>query len=146
MAIFLAKKSPFGSLHAVDPHGEAVLGKIGRGDVVSIEVKRPRNVQHHRLYWALVGLVHDNLDHERYPTPEDLSDAIKIAAGHRKRIELPSGEVGFIPKSIAFHKMDQAEFDSFYERVCDLIALHFLPGVNKDDLRMEVSMMIGAAA
>jgi hypothetical protein len=146
MATFLAKKSPFGALHAVDANGESALAKIAKGDIVSVEVKRPRNVKFLRLYWALVGLVHDNLDHERYPTPEDLSDAIKIAAGHRNRIELPSGEVGFIPKSIAFHKMDQAEFDSFYERVCDLIALHFLPGVNKDDLRMEVSMMIGAAA
>jgi hypothetical protein len=146
MATFLAKKGPFNSLHVVDANGESVLGKIAAGDIVSVEVKKPRNIQHHRLYWALVGIVHDNVDHERYPTPEDLSAAIKISAGVCRRIELKSGEVGYIPESIAFHKMDQTEFAAFYDRVCDLIAKHYLPGVNTDDLRLEVSMMIGAAA
>lgn len=146
MAKFLAKKSPFNSLHAVDANGESVLSKIGRGDIVMVEVKKPRNVQHHRLYWALVGLVHDNVDHERYATPEDLSEAIKVSAGICTRIELPSGEVAYIPGSIAFHNMDQTTFAAFYDRVCDLVAKYFLPGVNTDDLRREVSMMIGAAA
>jgi hypothetical protein len=146
MAKFLAKRGPFNSLHAVDQNGESVLDKIGRGDIVMVEVKKPRNVQHHRLYWALVGLVHDNLDHELYKTPEALSEAIKVAAGICTRFELPSGEVGFIAGSIAFHNMDQTTFAAFYERVCDLVAKHFLPGVNTDDLRREVSMMIGAAA
>lgn len=145
MATFLAKKVLNG-LTPCEKRGEDALERIANGDIVSVEIKRPRNVQHHRLYWALVGLVHDNLDHARYPTPEDVSDHIKIAAGLRKRIELPSGEVGYIPGSIAFHKMDQTEFNEFYDRVCDLIALHFLPGVNTDDLRREVSLMIGAAA
>jgi hypothetical protein len=146
MATFLAKKSPFGALHAVDAHGEAALAKIAKGDVVNVDVRRPRNIQHHRMFWALMSIVHDNIDHERYPTVEDLVAAVKIAAGLRTRIELPSGEIGFIPGSIAFHKMNQIEFAAFYERVCDLIAAHFLPGVDKEDLRKEVETMIGVAA
>jgi hypothetical protein len=145
MATFLAQKQ-LGSLRPCDANGQDAIRKIGNGDVVSVEVKRPRNLQHHRLYWALMSTVHENIDHERYPTVEDLSAAVKIAAGLRTRIELPSGEIGFIPGSIAFHKMNQIEFASFYDRVCDLIAAHFLPGVDKDDLRREVSLMIGAAA
>jgi hypothetical protein len=145
MARFLAVKN-FGSLRPVDASGEDVLRKIKQGAVVSIEVKRPRNIRFHRLYFGLVTLVHENMDSERYPTPDDLHAAFKIAAGIRTRIELPNGEVGFIPGSIAFHSMTEDEFSAFYDRICDLVALHFLPGVDKDDLRLEVANMIGLPA
>ena len=121
------------------------MRKLGQGEVVMIEMKRPRNVKHHRMFWALMSLVWENMDSPRYPTVDDLVSAIKIAAGHRTRIELPNGEIGFIPGSIAFHKMDQAAFSDFYDRVCDLIAKHFLPGVSSADLKREVEIMIGLA-
>jgi len=139
---FLATKH-LGSLRPVDQAGEDALRKMGSGEIVSVEVKRPRNVKHHRMYWALLTLVHDNMDGDRYPTVEDLHAAIKIAAGLRTRIVLPNGEVGFIPGSTAFHKMDQTAFDAFYDRVCDLIAKHFLPGVTSEELKREVGSMIG---
>lgn len=144
MKILLRKQ--FGSLRPVDPAGEEMLTKIPNGATVQAEIRRPRNVRHHRMYWALISLVWENIDQERYPSPEDLHAAIKIAAGLRTRIVLPDGTVGFIPGSTAFHKMDQAAFDQFYNRVCDLIARHFLPGVSSEDLKREVLEMIGAAA
>lgn len=142
MARFLAAKH-FGSLRPVDEAGEEVLHKIAHGELVEIEVKRRRNMKHHRMFWALATIVHNNLDSERYPTVEDFVAALKIAAGLRTRIELPNGDVGFIPGSIAFHKMDQSGFDAFYNRVCDLIAKHFLPGVTSEELKAEVETMIG---
>jgi hypothetical protein len=145
MARFLVAKH-LGSLHPVDEGGQDALRKIGNGELVMIEMKRPRNVKHHRMFWALMTIVWEQMDTERYPTVEDLVAAVKISAGLRTRIELPNGETGFIPGSIAFHKMDQGAFSDFYERVCDLVAKHFLPGVTSDDLRREVSIMIGAAA
>lgn len=144
MAKFLAVKN-LGSLRAADEAGAEALRGIANGATVMVEVKRPRNLQHHKLFWTLMTVVHENMDHERYPTVEDLCAAIKIAAGLRQRIELPNGDVGFIPGSIAFHKMDQAAFSEFYERVCDLIAAHFLPGVTSNELKAEVSQMIGVA-
>lgn len=145
MARFLAIKH-LNALRPADELGEAAIRKIAHGEIVSVEIKRPRNLKHHRMFWALMSLVHDNIDHDRYPTVEDLVAAVKISAGLRTRIELPNGEIGFIPGSIAFHKMDQDEFSKFYDRVCDLIAKHFLPGVKTDDLRREVEIMIGVAA
>lgn len=142
MARFLAHKV-LGSLKPVDANGEDVLRKLSSRDVVMIEVKRPRNSKMHRLYWALVTLVWENMDGNRYPTPDDLHAAFKIAAGIRTRIELPNGEIGFIPGSIAFHKMDQAAFDAFYDRICDLVCKHFLPGVDNAELRAEVESMVG---
>lgn len=144
MARFLAQKH-LGSLRPVDAAGEMTLQKFKNGDTVQIEITRPRNISHHRMFWALMTVVWQQIDTERYPTVEDLTAAIKIAAGLRTRIELPNGDVGFIPGSIAFHKMDQTEFSAFYERVCDLIAKYFLAGVTSNELRLEVEQMIGVS-
>jgi hypothetical protein len=132
-----------GGLRPVDDAGEDMLRAMPQGTLVRVEVKRVRNPRMHRLFWALMTVVWQNLDQDRYPTVEDLAAAIKIVAGLRTRIELPNGDVGFIPGSIAFHKMDQTEFSEFYERVCDLIARHFLPGVTSEELKGEVEIMVG---
>jgi hypothetical protein len=145
MARFLAQKH-FGSLRPADEAGAEVLRKIANGKFVTVEVKQSRNLQHHRLFWALMTTVWNNLEHDRYPTVEDFAGAVKICLGLRTRIELPNGTIGFIPGSIAFHNMDQVAFSAFYDRVCDLIAEHFLPGVSSDELRREVEIMIGVAA
>lgn len=145
MAKFVAQKY-LGALRPADDAGHEALRKIGNDELVSVEIKKSRNIKHHRMFWALMTIVHDNMDSERYPTVEDLTAAVKIAAGLRTRIELPNGEIGFIPGSIAFHKMDQTAFGEFYNRVCDLICKHFLPGVESDALREEVEIMCGVRA
>lgn len=141
---FLAVKH-LGSLRPADAAGEEALRKLGQGQLVEIELRRPRNVRFHRMYWALVTLVWEQLDEERYPTAEDLHAAIKIAAGLRTRIELPDGTLGFIPGSIAFHKMSEDDFAAFFDRVCGLVAKYFLPGVTDAELRAEVASIIGVA-
>lgn len=142
---FIAQKH-LGSLRPADDAGQEVMRKLGNGELVTVEVRKSRNIRHHRLFWALMTIVHQNIDGDRYPTVEDLTAAVKIAAGLRTRIELPSGEVGFIPGSIAFNKMDQTTFSEFYERVCDLIAKHFLPGIDSEALKDEVEIMCGMRA
>lgn len=133
-----------GALRPADEAGRDALAKIGNGEIVTVEVKRPRNVRFHRKYWALVNLVFENMD--RYPSPDDLHAAIKIAAGLRTAIQLPDGTMGYIPGSIAFHKMGQSEFEAFFDRVCDLVAAHFLPGVTSEALKAEVEDLIGVHA
>lgn len=140
---FLACKTLNG-LAPADVAGEEALRKVKLGDFVTVEVKKPRNGKHHRLYWALVGIVHHNQD--RYETTEQLHSALKIAAGHYELLTMPNGNEYKIPKSIKFDSMDQVEFSQFYDRVCDLVAKHFLPGVNVEDLKAEVEQMIGARA
>lgn len=142
MKILLQKH--LGSLRPVDDTGQDALRRIKNGALLTVEMKQPRNGNHHRLYWALINVVFQN--QERYPDAESLHSAIKIAAGIRTEIELPNGIKGYIPGSIAFHKMDQAEFNLFYDRVCDIIAKHFLPGVTDAELKAEVASMVGAAA
>jgi hypothetical protein len=131
------------SLRPADPAGEDALRKIGNGELVQIEIRKPRSLAHHRMFFALMTIVHDNVDHESYPTVEDLVAAVKLLTGHRRRIVLPGGQECFVPDSIAFHKLDQLGFSDFYDRVCDLVAKEFLPGVTSEELKAEVEAMIG---
>jgi hypothetical protein len=137
---FLARRE-LGKLVPVDQAGEDALRKLKFGDVVSVEVKKPRNVKHHRLYWQLVSTVLEN--QTRYETAEQLHCALKISAGIYDPLIMPSGVIYKIPGSIAFDKMDQTEFKQFYDKVCDLVAEHFLPGIDVAALKEEVESLIG---
>jgi hypothetical protein len=131
------------TLSAVDALAEAAIAKIKDGAHVQCTVTQARNPNMHRLYWALVAKVFDNVDHDRYPTIEDLHTAIKISAGHRLRVHMPNDVVAFAAKSIAFDKMSQIEFREFFDNVCDVVSRHFLPGLPVGELKAEVESMIG---
>lgn len=123
------------------------LRSVKNGDVVTVEVKKARNPRHHALYWALVAKVWENVDHRIYPSKRNLHEALKFAAGIRETVVNPiTGEVMEKVGSISFDDMDQTAFSEFYERVCDIVAKHFLPNVANDDLRREVESMIGVMA
>lgn len=130
-------RKDFGKLVPADDAATAALSKIKFGADVQVEIKRPRNILHHRKFWALANLVADNQEH--YETAEQVVAALKAATGHCDWFPMKYGEhMVAIPKSIAFHKMDQTEFEAFYDRCIQVVAKHFLPGVESDALRAEV--------
>lgn len=136
--IMLAKQ--FGALRPIDTAGEEVISNMGNGEIVSVEIKRPRNVGHHRKLFALLGLVADN--HPTYTNVDLVLAAVKIELGHVDILERPNGERVPLPRSISFAKMDQSAFDAFYDGVVKLIVTRFLPGVNRADLEREVNEII----
>jgi hypothetical protein len=133
-------RKDFGRLVPCDDAAAAMLAKIKHGDVVQIEVKRPRNIMHHRKFFALLNLVFANQD--KYDQPEHLLAALKASVGHCDFLPGKDGMLVAVPKSIAFHKMDQTAFNEFYDRCVDKIARHFLPGVDSAALRAEVEELI----
>jgi hypothetical protein len=138
-----------GMLIAADDLARQLLAKIPNGTTVTAEPKVPRNVKHHRMFFALMTLVHENLPERSsalYPTVENLVDAMKLATGHYETIRLPNGKTGFKLKSISFAKLDQTQFNEFFDRCCNVIAEHFIPGLPAGKLRSEVELMIGARA
>ena len=118
-------------------HAGKALTKLG----VKVEVVKPRSIQHHRWFFALVRMVWENIDHERYPSEDDLRAALTISAGHRIRIELPGGEVAYMARSIAWDKMDQLEFREFTERCLDAIYKHFIPGLHNEAVRRQIESL-----
>lgn len=125
-----------GNLRPWDERALEFLRKLPQGKVVEVEIKRARNPQHHRKFFALLNLVWSN--QERYPSVDCLLAALKISIGHVDMITMPGGKTHLIPRSINFASMNQDEFDDFYKRCLDKIMEHFLPGVTEPELEAEL--------
>jgi hypothetical protein len=126
-------------LRPCDEVGERALKQITQGNTVTCQVKQPRNVLHHRKFFALMSKVFEN--QEYFTSIEQLVAALKIAIGHVDVVQTRRGTFT-IPKSISFAKMDQAQFSEFYERAVDFVVSDVVPGLGRAELEAEIQEMI----
>ena len=104
------------------------------GKEVLAEVTRPRNLAHHRKFFAMCGFL---AEHSDYST-EQIVDIFKLRAGLTIQSQLRDGTIVQHPGSIAFAKMDQTAFEAFYEECLNVVAKDILPGVARKDLEREL--------
>jgi len=132
MIIQFVKNGPF--LAPMDDDGLNAMAKISQGELVTVELTRPRNGRWHNMYWHMCGLLLDNSPEGQYgPTKEAVSDALKQMVGH----VTADGE----PRSISFESMEQTEFESFYSRVSDVVA--GLLSTTPDEVREQIENLTG---
>ena len=113
------------------------LRKIPAGDLVTVDVKRPRNLAQHRRYWLLCSLV--AINHESLADAESVHQCLKLLTGWTDKVALKStGEILMVPRSISFTKMDAGEWDDYYARARDAVCEHLLPGVALPELEEEI--------
>ena len=137
--------SPGGSRYLYPTHvrGHDQLAKYKLNDIVTAEVRRPRNERHHRLFWALISTVWESTAiQDRYASPHALAKAIELALGYFDTIKLPDGKIGYSIHSLRFESMDQAKFEEFYSRAVDVIVTQLVPHLNREDLIREVEEMV----
>ena len=127
-------------LRPCDEIGETALKRVGQGNIVTCNIKQPRNVQHHRLFFALMSKVFENQQY--FSSVEQLVTALKLAIGHTDVIKTKRGTFE-IPKSISFAKMDQPAFDAFYTRAVDFVLAEVIPGLGRKELEAEIQEMVG---
>lgn len=121
-----------GSLRPTLPADLDIIRKYKPGMNIRAKVSRPRNIDHHKKYWALLQAV---TDHTSFSSPEKLLKKIKYDLGMYTRIgTTKAGEIFVEWESISFAKMDQNAFDDFYKRSVDLILQEILPGWTTDDI------------
>ncbi len=142
MASVLCQKS-YGALRPADERAEEEFRKIKAGDLVMVDVKRPRNLAFHRKYFGLLDLVLNALPEGTYGNVDQLHEGLKLALGYRTPIKLLDGTDAYLPGSISFAKMSQAEFERFYDDVCNFLCKNFLPGVKPGNLKSQLSEMLG---
>lgn len=130
-------------LKASDDASVEVLRRVKLGKVVRVELTTPRNISHHRKFFALLNLVWTSAGD--WPSLEDLLIELKVRLGLFREITLrDTGEVVKIPGSISFAKMDQLKFEEFYERALkELCAM--AGGIDHAALRNEVLSQLAAA-
>lgn len=110
--------------------------KTKLGQVVEMKCRRPRNPQHHRKLFALLGILVENT--EDFTSTEDALTAIKAATGHGRWVKIGKAERElFMPDSIAFDAMAQDEFETFYDRAIAAVIRFWLP-IGETELREAV--------
>ena len=97
------------------------------GDNVLCTIKRPRNYDFHKKYFALLRLTVANLPHliqqqMQIFTEEDLLDCLKIDLGLFTTV-WHGGKQIIKTGSISFAKMDESEFERFFQRSVDVMML-----------------------
>ena len=93
--------------------------KIKLNRVCISETKNSRNAKLFRKFWSLCRLVADNID--SFEDQEAVSDYLKMKIGHVDFKTVVNGVVKIKVKSIAWHKMDQDEFERFWEKIIPIV-------------------------
>lgn len=104
-------------------HDEDQFIKLRVGSEYKADIKKARNVDHHRKGMRLVRDLFENQD--GYESFEDLLTELKLQCGwytHHVRL---NGEIVYLPKSISFADMDQTEFEELYYRMIGVAKQHF---------------------
>lgn len=135
------KRTPDGFAPA-DRNAQEIMMRYPVGATLQADIKKPRNVKQHRLYWTMVNSICDNLNNVK---PETLHALIKLRTGHVEVMQTVHG-ITQLPGSISFHAMDQGEFVTFFNNAADFIRTEIIPGLDKDDLTRELHIMLGDAS
>lgn len=116
--------------------------KIKVGDTVLCSIKRPRNYEFHKKFFALVRLTLENLPETLareldVHNIDDMLSCFKMDLG-LFRVLTHGGRQVVKLESISFASMDNTEFARFYERCVDLVEYVYLRGIDRQDILDEV--------
>lgn len=142
MRIYL-KKQLSGALMPDDEHSASVLQKFKCGEIVSVDISKPRNLKFLRKFFALLGCAFDN--QERYTDFDEFREEVTIQAGYYTTHQHVDGSTSKHARSISFGSMDELEFGELYQRTIDALIMHFIPGTDPEALDNAVSDILGFA-
>ena len=130
--------------HGLTPADQATREawqRVKVGALCQVDVRRPRNVHRHRLYWAMCQHVADALGNV---TAENVSDVLKIETGHCRILRGKTQEWR-VPQSISFDKMDEDDFRAFLDRAVAVISEQWLQALPDSEPVQELRKMLEAA-
>ena len=96
-----------------------LMSKFREGEVIEVDVKKARNYQQHKRFFALLNVgfaaqtSFDSFDWWR--------EFITMKSGNFESCQSPNGEWMYRAKSIRFDKMDNIEFEKLYKDVSQTI-------------------------
>ena len=127
-------KKALGGLVPTTEDGKEWLAKLPMGEILRGKFSRPRNGKHHAKYWAMLGLVASNT--ERL-TSDEIHRVIKYRCGIGRIIQTKTGPF-WLEGSISFAKMNQDQFEEFYQRAVGFVCDEIIPGLDNADLEREL--------
>lgn len=115
--------------------------KLKIGQDYKIEIKKARNVQFLKKYFALIKLAWLNMPEQfdsQYPHPENLRKALQIEAGYFETSYTLDGMQLIESKSIAFDELDEDGFQEVYNKVLDVVLKWILPNNTSEEIEKEL--------
>jgi hypothetical protein len=127
-------------LFPADARADEVCAKIKLGNEATADVRNARNTRQLKLFWVIVDFVSEHCELFEGRVKDDIAEALKIATGLVRRcIDIETGEVTNIVRSIAEDKLEQATFDDFFQKACLVIAQRWMPaGTTPESVRAEL--------
>jgi hypothetical protein len=111
---------------------------LKRGTIVQCTIVEYRNYAFHRKYFSLINLAWEYLTESQRTFFKENVDAfrktVEVAAGHYEPVYSVARQSWLeVPKSIAFDKLSEADFEQLYEKVKYVIFNMFIPDSVKDE-------------
>lgn len=118
--------------------------KLKLGKIYKAKITQARNYDFLKKYFALINCAwsyqNEKTTAHFKESVECFRKTVEIAAGHcDTAYSISRKEWIEIPKSIAFDKMDEAEFMDLYERVKDVLFSVFLRDISEYDFMRNLS-------
>lgn len=115
---------------------------LKRNTDVLVECGQKRNYEFHKKFFALLKLTYENFpewleDSLNVHSVEDLRTRLKVDLGIYEVSHYGNQSV-IIPKSIAFDRMDETEFEKFYKNSVNYILKNYLKGVTNEQIEEEI--------
>jgi hypothetical protein len=89
------------------------------GECFTLSFWFPRNAKLHKLHFAVIHALYEQ--QEQFSDPDDMRKWLYVGAGFCHFLPGPKGKMCAIPKSIAFDKLDDAEFSDLHAKVIDFM-------------------------
>lgn len=147
MKVFLRK---IGNIYHLDSGDDS---HIKNGEVVSAEIKRPRNYEFHKKYFALLNYAFGVWEPEEYKSKtvnkyfgknfDRFREDITCLSGYYELVPTIDGQVRARAKSISFGKMDEDEFQELYSKTIDVILKHVLHNYTHEDIDRVIENIVG---
>lgn len=120
-----------GRLVPLTPYEAEVLSTYSNGAVLTIEMHQKRSLPLLKKYWAVLRDVVDKCK-TPWSSPDEASDALKLALGVTDIGKTVSGQWFIRAGSISFNSMDQAAFKKFFDDA--MMVLASVTGIDPDEL------------
>lgn len=108
--------------------------KLKIGEFYKVEITKQRNPKHHKKFFVLLNLCFNNQD--IFNNQDQMRKWITMKAGFVEKVITPTGFY-YDAQSISFSKMDQTEFDDYYNK-CINVCLNWI-GFDREDLMEEIN-------
>lgn len=97
----------------------ALASRIEVGATIAFSFSEPRSPEYHRAHFALLKLFYDH--QEVFDDASAFRCWAEVGAGHCDFVPGPDGGLIAIPRSIAFEKLEEADFREHHRRVIDFL-------------------------